>query len=306
VSSSISVTPTASAAIDSSNRQENSHLLRSLGRLRAPAGFALCALAVYIGWAGREGRSIVADEGIGYVLGIVGGTLMLMLLLYSVRKRIPYLRKMGATRHWFRMHMSLGIVGPLVILYHCNFQVGSINSQVALYCTLLVAASGIVGRYFYAQIHHGLYGSRSSLRQLAKAVEISEVPTRREPGLSREHRTQLANLAAEALRAGTPGAPVLSPMWLGWRTRWIYLQLLAAAYRNIDRKAEVSSVVRQRKTRLRRATRHYLRRRLGEIRRVAQFSLFERLFSLWHIVHVPFFLMMVLSVLVHIVAVHLY
>ena len=40
--------------------------------------------------------------------------------------------------------------------------------------------------------------------------------------------------------------------------------------------------------------------------RVAQFSLYERLFALWHILHLPIFFLMVLSALVHIFAVHVY
>ena len=278
-----------------------------LERTRATSFFSLAALAVYLGWIGREGRQISAGEGLGYWLGVTGGTLMVALLLYSVRKRIPLLRKLGPTRHWFRMHMSLGIIGPIIILYHSNFQVGSINSQVALYCTLLVAASGVVGRYFYAKIHTGLYGSSTSLRQLVRTVEASKQSSRRTPGLNAEVREQLASLAETALkRPETLGTSALAPVWLGFKTRWLYWQLRSIAYRNIDELAESSAVARQHRARLRRTTRQYLRRRLGEIRKVAQFGFFEKLFSLWHIIHVPFFLMMVLSALVHVLAVHMY
>ena len=71
--------------------------------------------------------------------------------------------------------MLLGIIGPVLILYHSNFSVSSLNSQVALFCTLLVAGSGLVGRYLYAQIHHGLYGEKSSLRSLIEEMQQSLV-----------------------------------------------------------------------------------------------------------------------------------
>jgi hypothetical protein len=281
--------------------------LNFLKRTRATTFFSLAALAVYLGWIGREGRTISAGEGLGYWLGIIGGTLMVALLLYSVRKRIPLLRKLGPTRHWFRMHMSLGIIGPIIILYHSNFQVGSINSQVALYCTLLVAASGVVGRYFYAKIHNGLFGSSSSLRQLVRTVETSKQSSGRTPGLNAQVREQLASLAEDVLkRPETLGTSALAPVWLGLKTRVLYWQMRGIAYRNIDEFAESSAVARQHRSRLRRATRQYLRRRLGEIRKVAQFGFFEKLFSLWHVIHVPFFLMMVLSAVVHVLAVHMY
>ena len=43
--------------------------------------------------------------------------------------------------------MGLGIIGPIFILYHCNFQLGAVNSNVALWSMLTVAGSGVVGRF---------------------------------------------------------------------------------------------------------------------------------------------------------------
>lgn len=297
-----------SVTVPSSSWQEViAPLLKPVIRWRAPLGFGFAALLVYVGWIGRESRDISAGEGLGYALGIIGGTLMVALLLYSVRKRIPLLRNLGATRHWFRMHMALGIVGPVIILYHSNFQVGSINSQVALYCTLLVAASGIVGRYFYAQIHNGLYGSSSSLRQLVNTVEASKQQTQKGPGLNREVRSELAELAEAVLqRPESLGKSALAPIRLGIKTRLMYWKLSWASGRNINELAKTSPVIMHHRRRLKRTTKVYLRRRLAEIRRVAQFGFFDRLFSLWHIVHVPFFIMMVLSAIVHVLAVHMY
>jgi hypothetical protein len=39
---------------------------------------------------------------------------------------------------------------------------------------------------------------------------------------------------------------------------------------------------------------------------VAHFTLYERMFSFWHVLHFPLFLMMVISALVHVLAVHMY
>ncbi len=303
-----SATPAVSVAVPAPGGfAPPSRLLNLLKRWQSRLGFGFAAVLIYIGWAGRDTRDISAGEGLGYWLGIIGGTLMVLLLLYSVRKRVPLLRHLGATRHWFRMHMMLGILGPLTILYHSNFQVGSINSRVALYCTLLVAASGIVGRYFYAQIHNGLYGSSASLRELVKTVKVAKQQTRPGPGLNRAVREPLAALAEDVLRRPESlGTSALAPLMIGLRTRLLYWQLNRAAGRNIDELARTSPVIQQHRRRLKRTTRKYLRRRLAEIRKVAQFSFFERLFSLWHIIHVPFFLMMVLSAIVHVLAVHMY
>jgi hypothetical protein len=107
----------------------------------------LLLLFIVAGYLLREQEFITPKQGIGYWLGITGGIMMLVLLLYPLRKRLRFLRFLGATKHWFRIHMAFGLMGPLLILYHCNFKLGSINSQVALYCMMLVAGSGIIGRH---------------------------------------------------------------------------------------------------------------------------------------------------------------
>jgi len=46
--------------------------------------------------------------------------------------------------------------------------------------------------------------------------------------------------------------------------------------------------------------------RLRMARAAAQFATYERLFSLWHVLHVPFVYMLVVSAVVHVIAVHMY
>ena len=121
----------------------------------ATAGYSLLTVVLLAGWYLRQASLVNPEHGVGYWLGIGGATMMLVLLLYPCRKRLTFLRIFGPIRGWFRLHMLFGLLGPLLILYHCNFQVGSFNSKVALYCMLLGAGSGIIGRHFYARLHRG-------------------------------------------------------------------------------------------------------------------------------------------------------
>ena len=45
---------------------------------------------------------------------------------------------------------------------------------------------------------------------------------------------------------------------------------------------------------------------LNAVTRVAQFTAYERLFSLWHVAHIPFVYLMFISAVVHVCAVHIY
>ena len=270
-------------------------------------GYILLALAIVAGYLLRDVSFITPEAGLGYWLGIIGGSIMLALLLYPLRKRLRFLHFMGPTRHWFRMHMAFGLVGPLLILYHCNFQLGSVNSKVALYCMLLVAGSGIIGRHFYARIHRGLYGRKTSLRDLQQDL-----------GKSNEKSHGLATLMPElvarldAMAEELQGCQVTQTLGIRRSLRWTFthhvthLSLWLTARRELKRAALNSSVVQDSYSRLMRSASKFIRDYMALVGRVAQFSFYERLFALWHVLHLPIFLLMVLSALFHVLAVHMY
>ena len=143
---------------------------RSGSTARSYLLLALLIVAVYLL---RTQQFINPEEGVGYWLGIVGGVMMLSLLIYPLRKRIRLLHVLGPTKHWFRIHMVFGLVGPLLILFHSTFRVGSFNAAVALGCMLLVVASGLTGRFLYRRVHHGLYAGRGRRRTHGWSMVIS-------------------------------------------------------------------------------------------------------------------------------------
>ena len=269
--------------------------------------YALLTLAVVVGFMIREYDLITPEEGVGYWLGIIGGSAMLLLLLYPLRKRIRLLHRLGATRHWFRMHMWLGLIGPLLILYHCNFELGSFNSKVALYCMLLVAGSGIIGRHFYAAIHKGLYGRKTSLRELQKELATSMEKSHGLANLMPQLVDRLDKMSDEL-----QGCAVVQTLGVRRSLRWTFtyfftrVSLQLTARRELRAAAQTSDIVAQNYRRIYRTTSRYIADYTRLMGRVAQFSFYERLFALWHILHLPFFLMMVLSALVHVLAVHMY
>jgi hypothetical protein len=53
-------------------------------------------------------------------------------------------------------------------------------------------------------------------------------------------------------------------------------------------------------------SRKLIRRYLNAVVKVAQFKAYERLFSLWHVAHLPFVYLLVISAIVHVIAVHAY
>jgi hypothetical protein len=280
------------------------HVLRKL----AIGGYALAALAVAGGWWLTRGQPLVdAEQGLGYWLGIVGASLMATLLLYPLRKRLRFMSSLGATRHWFRMHILFGVLGPVLILFHSNFAFGSLNDTVALACTLLVAVSGLVGRYVYAKVHTDLDGHRATLEQLADNARISAVERKEAvalvPGLL--ERLSAYDALVLTTSASTTHA-LLLPLKLGITTRFEALRLSWFARRQLNVLARRSEIVRAQRPQLRRSMTRFIHEHLKRVRRIAELASYERLFSIWHVFHLPFFYMLVVAALIHVLAVHMY
>lgn len=270
-------------------------------------GYAAVAACIVAAWSVREQNLIHAESGWGYWLGIVGATLMGLLLLYPLRKRVRLLRAIGPVSAWFRLHMLFGIVGPLLIILHSNFRLGSFNGRVALFATLVVAGSGIVGRYIYAKLHHGLYGRKANLQELRQHLESMRHADSQTSELIGELTADLTAYE-DRLLGETPGvvgafARAVSVVPQTARLRW---QLGRRARQRIAALAKTSPVIRDHRQRLTANTRRYLARRVAALRKFAQFRAFEKLFSLWHVVHFPLFIILVIAVIVHVLAVHMY
>jgi len=264
--------------------------------------FAVTAFMLYQGWQARDVGYLTAEHGIGYALGIIGGVMMLALLIYPLRKRIPSLQFLGPIKHWFRIHMILGVLGPTLILFHCNFGLGALNSNVALLSMSIVAASGLLGRYFYSRIHHGLYGSQATVQELQQESgwvleqlvgELDYFPELKEQLLAYEQR---------ALHAGRGWFSFITIPWLGFTTEWAYRSLWRRC-RNAIRHAVSEPELQNAQLK---KTHVNLHRYFSAVRRVAEFSFYVRLFSAWHVLHLPLFVMMLITGIIHVIAVHMY
>lgn len=265
--------------------------------LLLPVVTGFCALLLVIGFWVRDEMYLTPEAGLGYGLGVIGLGALASLLLYSIRKRVRALRTWGALRHWFHVHMLLGVVGPVLILFHANFEARSTNAAVALGAMLIVAGSGFVGRFAYSRVHLGLFGQRETLRDVTARAEASRsslhTALRAVPAVAECVREfELRALAA-------PGG-IVAELWraieLGQRTRSIHRRsrALLRAAPPAALPASVNAVVRA------------LDAHLALVRRVVEFGFYEGVLSLWHSLHVPLGVVLFIAAAIHVVAVHLY
>lgn len=269
--------------------------------------YGVVVMIVAYGWHRRGDVYLSPEQGAGYALGIVGASLILLLLLYPLRKHAGWMHRLWQVRHWFRMHMMLGIIGPVCILYHCNFQLGSLNGNVALFSMLVVAVSGLAGRYLYTRIHYGLYGRKADLEHLGS--DAAALRTRMHalfesaPGL----REMLDGLEVETLRlpSSLPGS-LAHVLVIAVKSRLVAMRAGLRIRRAAAQVAVLEGGGAALKHTLRASGLDYLRVYLLTVRRVAGFTFYERLFGLWHVLHLPLFVMLLITGIIHVYAVHMY
>jgi hypothetical protein len=238
---------------------------------------------------------LAPSTDVGYYIGVVGASLMLLLMTYPIYKRIRAVRSLGSAKFWFRLHMICGLVGPALIIVHSGLQMRSMNAAWAFWSMVIVAGSGVIGRFLYRGIHRGMHGEMETSQSLS--AEVAAASYRVDQWVSRDARLSgdIGNFAKRCGRlASMPPLTAIGALFLPV-SRW-YLQ---RRVRNGFAMATMSSAGRVERERV-------VNKYLLASQRHAQFALFERLFSLWHVAHVPFVVTLFMSTIAHIVAVHLY
>ncbi len=252
-------------------------------------------------------RYITPQRGLGYGLGIAGGSMMVLLLMYSARKRVSWLRWLGGVPAWFEFHMVLGVVGPVLVLFHANFSFGATNSNVALVCMLIVAGSGVIGRYIYTRLHARLDGHEDTLEQLkavgdrlrSQTTSISFLPGLLDAIDSAEKRLiEPPKGAIKRFLHLLTGGPRMAV------ARWLVRREIDRAL-NLALRRE-SALIAKHAHRIAAVARSYADRRLEAGRRMAEFQMYARLFSLWHVLHIPLFFMLLIAGVVHVIAINVY
>ena len=78
---------------------------------------------------------------IAHLLGTGGWLMMLVPLLYQIRKRVKAFASWGAISTWLDVHIFCGIVGPVLVTFHTSFKFNGLIS-VAYWSMVAVATSG--------------------------------------------------------------------------------------------------------------------------------------------------------------------
>lgn len=264
---------------------------------------AIALLVLSAKWISAQGW-YTSWSRTGYWIGVAGGVSMLLLFAYPLRKRWRLTYNWGAAKHWFVAHMVLGVMGPWLILLHSNFHIGSTNAAVALYSMLIVAASGVIGRFLYVRLNADVRGERASLtglrKEMAQQHHASDAQLEGMPAIVASlHAFEQATLDA---RSGHIWRLFVLP----WQRHRLVQHNQQAAKDAIKAQTQAQGWSNATGLAKYQAAKAQIAQYAESVQRAAQYQTFERLFSLWHVAHVPFVWIMVCCAIFHIIAVHAY
>jgi hypothetical protein len=228
-------------------------------------------------WTLKPGGSL------GRLYGILGAGLMTLMMSYSLRKRVRWFRGRGQLRSWLDFHIYCGIVGPLLIVLHSSLKVTGVVA-LSFWSMVVVAASGILGRYLYLQIPRRRSGDEMTLAEINEMSEGLNAQLMSEYGVSEKALHRIDNVAARSVDSSAGLLKILATLPFGsarlqWRVRALTRRM------TVSHRAQLQKLLRDRAL---------------LSRRILLWEKLQELFHHWHVLHKPFAIIMYLFAAVHI------
>jgi hypothetical protein len=246
--------------------------------------------------------SLKPSGRVGIALGLLGFSLFLIIFLYPLRKRIPWLAKRGSTKNWLDFHIVAGTTAPIIIAFHASFKFQGIAGM-AFWMMVAVALSGIAGRYIYAQIPRTLNSAEISLKVLEEmksslSHELSEARL-----FSAEDLKPLLDIpTAEQVRRMPALTAILSMTKVDFARRFHVAKLRSKVLYGQGRLRTLGGFRSSGNATIESAI-DTAKRRAALSMRIAYLTKSQQVFHLWHVVHRPFSYAFAVLAVVHLVVV---
>lgn len=230
-----------------------------------------------------ENQSLKASGFIGHGMGIIGSLMILFAVFsYMARKRIQRFSRIGVLKYWLEMHIFLCTLGPVLIVFHTSFKFGGLVA-VSFWSMVAVFLSGIIGRFIYIQIPRTIEGRELSLHELADMQSEANKKLRKTITLD-ESIYELTNQSAESKSKGSGN--------IFWRSREERV-----AIKKIRTELKLQKLPREET----REVIQLFKEQISMKKRIERLVTMQNLFKYWHVAHLPFALVMLVIMIIHIV-----
>jgi hypothetical protein len=224
---------------------------------------------------------------VGHGLGIFGSLFIVTGVgLYMVRKRYKFLSRVGLLKHWLEFHIFLCTLGPVLVLFHTSYKFGGLVS-ISFWSMVTVFLSGVAGRFIYLQIPRSIEGRELNLSEIrALKNNLTElIKTSHNPG--EENFSKIVDAVGRKT---------------GKYNKSLVVRFIRNSYedwRSIREAQKVLSEINLPKSD-NRAIVSLLKSDISLSRKIERLDSMQNLFKYWHVAHLPFALVMLIIMLIHI------
>ena len=210
----------------------------------------------------------------GQGLGIIGTFLIFFgVTIYIARKRYNFMVKYLRLKYLLEFHIFLCILGPIMVLFHTAFKFGGIVS-VAFWSMVAVVLSGVVGRYIYIQIPRTIEGRELSLGEVQNM------------------KTDLAKVFNDQFKLDDSITEMITSITnnqTNANNKVTVSNLRQVLRANKVPRAECATILSM------------VKKEKALSNRIARLQLMQKLLKYWHAIHLPFALIMLVIVIIHII-----
>jgi hypothetical protein len=223
----------------------------------------------------------------GHGLGVIGSLLIVIgVFSYMARKRYRFLSRLGRLKYWLEFHIFLCVLGPVMILFHTAFKFGGIVS-VSFWSMVVVVASGVIGRYIYLQIPRTMEGRELSLNEVRQIKDNVNVTIK--------NRYKLDEGSYSAILSYTQSNTLYlhgNIVFRMIRRYFVDFKRIKGLKRTLKKnklsKTGISGIIR------------LIKKEISLNNKLQRLQTMQRLFKYWHIVHLPFALIMLVIMIIHV------
>jgi hypothetical protein len=225
---------------------------------------------------------------LGHGLGIIGSALIVVgVFSYMLRKRNRSFMRIGVLSNWLEFHIFLCTLGPILILFHTAFKFGGLVA-ISFWSMVAVFLSGIIGRFIYLQIPRTIEGRELNLHEI------------------KEMKGDIGIILNESYHLDEESYQLI----IDSTRKKVELYQDNAFSRFISKYREDKNTIRKVKAALRKnklSPRDYrelislVKNEISINRRIDRLVTMQNLFKYWHVAHLPFALVMLIIMIIHVV-----
>ena len=192
----------------------------------------------------------------------------------------------GKLKYWLEFHIFLTTLGPVLVLFHTSFKFGGIVA-VSFWSMVAVVISGITGRFIYLQIPRTIEG---------KEVDVKELKAREnELYLNLINRYKINPSLLKSLNnpfAANDGVERKGFLQIIIK-RFLYERRMLKQIKKELKAQNIPSHENKSIVRI-------YRTKMVLSRRIAWLSSMQKYLHYWHVIHLPFALVMLVIMVIHI------